>query len=121
MKSSDGNTGSVRVSTIEEGLETFDYEAGIVLYETGPPCTASQIACRFLKLKARSVGAATAVGWRSGKVPGTRWSRARRKTDRRYLHLPLTDNRSGGERGGELEALLHQKLRSFAGCLAWVG
>ncbi len=35
MKSSDGNTGFVRVSTIEEGLETFDYEDEIVLYDTG--------------------------------------------------------------------------------------
>jgi hypothetical protein len=26
MKSSDGKTGSVRASTIEEGLETLDYE-----------------------------------------------------------------------------------------------
>jgi hypothetical protein len=36
MKSSDGNTGSVRVSTIEVGLETFDFEDEIVLYYTGP-------------------------------------------------------------------------------------
>ena len=36
MKSSDGNTGSIGVSTIEEGLETFDYEDEIVLDDTGP-------------------------------------------------------------------------------------
>jgi hypothetical protein len=36
MNSSDGKTGSVRVSTIAEGLETHDYEDEIVLYDTGP-------------------------------------------------------------------------------------
>jgi len=41
--------GSVRVSTIGEGLETLDYEDEIVLYDTGPPCPASRMACRFLK------------------------------------------------------------------------
>jgi 3-mercaptopyruvate sulfurtransferase SseA len=41
--------GSVRVSTIDEGLETLDYEDEIVLYDTGPPCTASRMACRILK------------------------------------------------------------------------
>ena len=49
MKSSDGKTGSVRVSTIEEGLEMLDYENEIVFYDTGPPCTASRMTCRFLK------------------------------------------------------------------------
>jgi rhodanese-related sulfurtransferase len=41
--------GSVRVSTIDEGLETLDYEDEIVLYDSGPPCTASRMACRILK------------------------------------------------------------------------
>jgi len=36
MKSSNGNTGSIDVSTIEEGFETFDCEVEIVLYDTGP-------------------------------------------------------------------------------------
>ena len=36
MNSSDGKTGSVRVSTTAEGLETLDYEDEIVLYDTGP-------------------------------------------------------------------------------------
>jgi rhodanese-related sulfurtransferase len=43
--------GSVRVSTIEEGLETLDYEDEIVLYDTGPPCTASRMASRILKAR----------------------------------------------------------------------
>src|SRR5829696_2696754 len=47
--------GSVRVSTIGEGLETLDYEDEIVLYDTGPPCAAS------------------AVGWWSGKASAMRW------------------------------------------------
>jgi len=41
--------GSVRVSTIGEGLETLDYEDEIVLYDSGPPCPASRMACRILK------------------------------------------------------------------------
>jgi rhodanese-related sulfurtransferase len=41
--------GSVRVSTIEEGLKALDYEDEIVLYDTGPPCPASRMACRILK------------------------------------------------------------------------
>jgi 3-mercaptopyruvate sulfurtransferase SseA len=41
--------GSVRVSTMDEGLKTLAYEDEIVLYDTGPPCTASRIACRILK------------------------------------------------------------------------
>lgn len=51
MKSSDGKTGSIGVSTVEEGLEMLDYEDEIVLYDTGPPCTASRMACRFLKAR----------------------------------------------------------------------
>jgi hypothetical protein len=35
MNYSDGKTGSVRVSTTAEGLETLDYEDEIVLYDTG--------------------------------------------------------------------------------------
>jgi hypothetical protein len=51
MKSLGGKTGSIGVSTVEEGLEMVDYEDEIVLYETGPPCTASRMACRFLKAR----------------------------------------------------------------------
>jgi hypothetical protein len=51
MKSPDGKTGSIGVSTIEEGLEMLDYEYEIVLYETGLPCTASRMTCRFLKAR----------------------------------------------------------------------
>ena len=41
--------GSLRVSTPEEGLEALDPEEEIVLYDSGPSCPASRIACRFLK------------------------------------------------------------------------
>ena len=49
MKSPHGKTGSIGVSTIEEALEMLDYEDEKVFYDTGPPCTASRMACRFLK------------------------------------------------------------------------
>jgi rhodanese-related sulfurtransferase len=41
--------GSLRVSTPEEGLQALDPTDEIVLYDSGPPCPASRIACRFLK------------------------------------------------------------------------
>jgi rhodanese-related sulfurtransferase len=41
--------GSLRVSTLEEGLEVLDLDDEIVLYDSGPACPASRIACRFLK------------------------------------------------------------------------
>jgi rhodanese-related sulfurtransferase len=41
--------GSLRVSTPEEGLQVLDSDDEIVLYDSGPPCPASRIACRFLK------------------------------------------------------------------------
>ena len=40
--------GSLRVSSPEEGLETLDPEDEIVLYDSGPSCTASRMAWRFL-------------------------------------------------------------------------
>ncbi len=49
MKSSDGKTGSIGASTIGEVLQRPDYEDEIVLYDGGPPCTASRMAFRFLK------------------------------------------------------------------------
>jgi hypothetical protein len=50
VKSPDGKTGSMRVSTIEQVIQRLDYVDEKVLYDTGPPhCTASWIACRFLK------------------------------------------------------------------------
>jgi hypothetical protein len=49
MKSSDGKTGSIGVSTVEEGLEMLDYEDEKFLLDTSPPCTASRIVCRFLE------------------------------------------------------------------------
>jgi rhodanese-related sulfurtransferase len=41
--------GSLRVSTWEEGLEVLDPDDEIVLYDSGPSCPASRLACRFLK------------------------------------------------------------------------
>ncbi|HET7273222.1 MAG TPA: rhodanese-like domain-containing protein [Rubrobacter sp.] len=41
--------GSLRVSTIEEALESLDPEDEIVLYDSGPPCPASRTACRILR------------------------------------------------------------------------
>jgi rhodanese-related sulfurtransferase len=41
--------GSLRVSTPEEGLQALDPDDQIVLYDSGPSCPASRVACRFLK------------------------------------------------------------------------
>ena len=41
--------GSLRVSTPEEGLQALDPEEEIVLYDSGPSCAASRMACRFMK------------------------------------------------------------------------
>jgi rhodanese-related sulfurtransferase len=41
--------GSLRVSTTEEGLQALDLDSDIVLYDSGPACPASRMACRFLK------------------------------------------------------------------------
>ncbi len=41
--------GSLRVSTPEEGLEALDPDDEIVLYDSGPTCPASRMACRFLQ------------------------------------------------------------------------
>jgi rhodanese-related sulfurtransferase len=42
-------SGSLRVSTPQEGFEALDSDEEIVLYDTGPSCPASRMACRFLK------------------------------------------------------------------------
>jgi rhodanese-related sulfurtransferase len=42
-------SGSLRVSTPQEGLEALDPDEEIVLYDSGPSCPASRIASRFLK------------------------------------------------------------------------
>jgi rhodanese-related sulfurtransferase len=42
-------SGSLRVSTPQEGLEALDPDEEIVLYDSGPSCPASRIAFRFLK------------------------------------------------------------------------
>ena len=42
-------SGSLRVSTTHEGLEALDPDEEIVLYDSGPSCPASRMACRFLK------------------------------------------------------------------------
>ena len=44
-------SGSLRVSTPDEGLEALDPNEEIVLYDSGPACPASRMACRFLKPK----------------------------------------------------------------------
>lgn len=41
--------GSLRVSTPEEGLQVLETDDEIVLYDSGPTCPASRLACRFLK------------------------------------------------------------------------
>jgi rhodanese-related sulfurtransferase len=41
--------GSLRVSTPEEALEALDPDDEIVLYDSGPSCPASRMACRFLQ------------------------------------------------------------------------
>jgi rhodanese-related sulfurtransferase len=41
--------GSLLISTAEEALEALDPDDEIVVYDSGPPCPASRIACRVLK------------------------------------------------------------------------
>jgi rhodanese-related sulfurtransferase len=41
--------GSLRVSTVEEALEALDPKDEIVLYDSGPRCPASRMACTVLK------------------------------------------------------------------------
>ncbi len=41
--------GSMRISTVQEALEALDPKDEIVLYDSGPACPASRMACRFLK------------------------------------------------------------------------
>jgi rhodanese-related sulfurtransferase len=43
--------GSMRVSTVQEALESLDPEEEIVLYDSGPPCAASRMAFRMLKAR----------------------------------------------------------------------
>ena len=43
--------GSLRISTVEEALQELHPHDEIVLYDSGPPCTASRIACRVLKAR----------------------------------------------------------------------
>ena len=43
--------GSLRVSTLEEGLGMLDPHDEIVIYDSGPACPASRMACRFLKAR----------------------------------------------------------------------
>jgi hypothetical protein len=49
MKAPDGKTGSICVSRMEQVIQRLDYEDEKVRYDTGPHCTASWTACRFLK------------------------------------------------------------------------
>ena len=41
--------GSLRISTVDEAIETLHPNEEIVLYDSGPPCTASRTALRILK------------------------------------------------------------------------
>jgi rhodanese-related sulfurtransferase len=41
--------GSLRVSTVQEALEALDPNDEIVLYDSGPTCSASRMASRVLK------------------------------------------------------------------------
>ena len=41
--------GSLLVTTVNEALQTLDPADDIVLYDSGPNCPASRIACRVLK------------------------------------------------------------------------
>jgi 3-mercaptopyruvate sulfurtransferase SseA len=43
--------GSLRISTMEEALEALHPHDEIVLYDSGPPCTASRTASRVLKAR----------------------------------------------------------------------
>jgi hypothetical protein len=92
----------------------LDYEDEKLLLDTGPPCTASGMACRFLKAHGYERVRRYIRGLE--KCEGAGYPLEANTPDSRpgYLHHPLTNMRSGGERGGELEALLHQELRSFA-------
>jgi rhodanese-related sulfurtransferase len=42
-------SGSLRVSTPQEGLLALDPDEEVVVYDSGPSCPASRMACRFLK------------------------------------------------------------------------
>ena len=41
--------GSMRISTVQEALEALDSKDEIVLYDSGPSCSASRMAFRVLK------------------------------------------------------------------------
>jgi len=41
--------GSMRISTVEEAFEALDPEDEIVLYDSGPACSASRMALKVLK------------------------------------------------------------------------
>jgi rhodanese-related sulfurtransferase len=43
--------GSLRISTVKEALEALRPNEEIILYDSGPPCTASRTACRLLKAR----------------------------------------------------------------------
>jgi rhodanese-related sulfurtransferase len=65
-------SGSLRVSTPEEGLEALDPDEEIVLYDTNPACRASRFACRFLKARGYARVRRYAAGledWESAGYP----------------------------------------------------
>ena len=65
-------SGSLRVSTPQEGLEALDPDEEIVLYDTNPACRASRFACRFLKARGYARVRRYAAGledWESAGYP----------------------------------------------------
>jgi|ERR687898_2009393 hypothetical protein len=116
MKSSDGKTGSIRVSTIGEVLQRLDYEDEIVRLRHRPHCTASRIAYRFLKARGyERVRCRYTCGLEKWESAGSSLE-ANTPDNRMTVFAPTahTNIRSAGECGGELEALLYQELPSMA-------
>src|SRR3712207_9504014 len=64
--------GSLRVSTLNEGLEALEPDEEVVLYDSGPACPASRMACRFLKARGYARVRRYAAGledWESAGYP----------------------------------------------------
>jgi hypothetical protein len=115
MKSSDGKTGSIRVSTIGEILQRLDYEDEKVRLRHRPPCTASRMACRFLKARGYERVRRYTGGLEKWESAGSSLE-ANTPDNRMTVFAPTahTNIRSAGECGGELETLLYQELPSLA-------
>jgi hypothetical protein len=71
--------GSLRASTVEEALKTLYLRDEIILYDSGPPCTASRMACRILKARGRTprityptIRSGSSAALRATQLPGSR-------------------------------------------------